>query len=71
MFPRIGREITICEHVSSLKPYPIAGTNRIDEEAAAPEPVFSPDSEWIYFVSDKQGMPAVYRAEVSDLVEPT
>jgi oligogalacturonide lyase len=71
LFTRLRREITICEHASSGKPYPIAGTNQTDPWASAPEPVFSPDSQWIYFVSDREGLPAVYRVAVPDLVKVT
>ncbi len=71
LFARLRREITICEHASSGKPYPVAGTDQTDPWASAPEPVFSPDSQWIYFVSDREGLPAVYRVAVPDLVEAT
>ena len=71
LFPRLRREITICEHDSSAKPYPIAGARGIDSCAACPEPVFSPDSQLIYFVSDREGKPAIYRTQVPDLVEKT
>jgi oligogalacturonide lyase len=71
LFSRLQREITICEHASSGKPYPIAGTDQTDPWASAPEPVFSHDSRWIYFVSDREGLPAVYRVAVPDLVEAT
>ena len=71
LFPKIRREITLCEHVSSLKPYAIAGTDRIDPFAAAPDPALSADSEWVYFVTDKEGMPALYAMDVSDLVANT
>ena len=71
LFPQLRREITLCEHDSSAKPYPIAGTRGTDPCAAYPEPVFSPDSQLIYFVSDREGQPAIYRTEVPDLVERT
>lgn len=71
LFTRLQREFTVCEHASSGKPYPIAGTNLEDRMASWPEPVFSPDSQWIYFTSDKEGKPAIYRMDVSDLVEQT
>jgi len=58
LFPLTKREITVCEHASS-------------GETAAPRPAFSPDSQWIYFASDREGAPAVYRASVADLVEKT
>ena len=71
LFPRMRREITLCEHVSSLKPYPVAGTDRMDPLAAAPDPAFSEDSSWLYFVTDREGMPALYALPVDDLVEST
>lgn len=71
LFAALHREITVCEHASSGKPYPIAGTNSMDSAASWPEPVFSPDSRWVYFASDKEGQPAIYRIDVSDLVEDT
>jgi Tol biopolymer transport system component len=71
LFTSLHREITVCEHASSGKPYPIAGTNSQDRTASWPEPAFSPDSRWVYFASDKEGQPAIYRADVSDLVEDT
>ena len=71
LFPRMRREITLCEHLSSLKPYPVAGTDRIDPFAAAPAPALSEDSTWLYFVTDREGMPALYAMSVEDLVEPT
>ena len=60
LFPLTGREITVCEHSSSRR-----------NEKAEPRPSFSPDSQWIYFTSDREGVPAVYRAGVSDWVEKT
>jgi oligogalacturonide lyase len=71
LFAPLKREMTICEHMSSGKSYPIAGTNLHDPSASWPEPVFSPDSNWVYFTSDREGQPTVYRTEVSDLVENT
>lgn len=59
LFPLTQRELTVCEHASSGKP------------GAEPRPAFSPDSQWIYFTSDRRGGPAVYRAGVGDLVEKT
>ncbi|WP_323811336.1 oligogalacturonate lyase family protein [Raoultella planticola] len=29
-----------------------------------PHPSFSPDNRWVLFTSDKEGMPALYLAEV-------
>ena len=71
LFPLLKREVTIAVHLSTAKPYPIAGTRRLDPFAAWPEPVFSPDSRWVYFVTDREGKPAVYRMDLSDLVEET
>ena len=71
LFPRMRREITLCEHLSSLEPYPIAGTDRIDPFSAAPDPALSADSAWLYFVTDREGMPALYAMPVDDLVEVT
>ncbi|MDE0262177.1 MAG: oligogalacturonate lyase family protein [Bryobacterales bacterium] len=69
LFPRMRREITLCEHLSSLKPYPLAGTDRSDPHAAAPAPALAPDSAAVYFSSDWEGLPAVYRMPIDDLVE--
>lgn len=71
LFPQLDREITLCEHGASGKPYPIAGSDELDHECGHPETVFSPDSQWIYFTSDRDGKPALYRMQVEDLVEPT
>ena len=71
LFPLLKREVTIAEHLSTLKPYPIAGRRRLDPFTAWPEPVFSPDSQWMYFVTDREGKPAIYRMDLSDLVEKT
>jgi oligogalacturonide lyase len=71
LFPSLDREITLCEHGASGKPYPVAGTDRLDYFCAAPETAFSHDSRWVYFVSDREGQPAVYRMTVEDLVEST
>ena len=69
LFPRMRREITLCEHLSSLRPYPLAGTDRSDPRAAAPAPALAPDSTAVYFSSDWEGLPAVYRMPIDDLVE--
>ncbi len=71
LFPLLKREVTIAVHLSTAKSYPIAGRRRLDPFAAWPEPVFSPDSRWMYFVTDREGKPAVYRMDLSDLVEET
>ncbi len=59
LFPLTQRELTVCEHASSGK------------RGATTRPVFSADSQWVYFGSDRDGTPALYRVAVSDLVEKT
>jgi len=71
LFPSLDREITLGEHGASGKPYPIAGTDALDYSCASPETAFSHDSQWVYFTSDREGQPAVYRMKVEDLVEST
>ena len=71
LFPRMRREITLGEHLSSLKPYPVAGTDRTDPRAATPAPALAPDSASVYFSSDWEGLPAVYQMLIDDLVETT
>ena len=71
LFVKLQREITLCEHASSGKAYPIAGTDRLDARAANPEPILSENSQWVYFTSDREGKPAIYRMNVEDLVEQT
>jgi oligogalacturonide lyase len=51
------RERTLCEHKAS------------DPESVSP--VFSPDSQRIYFQSDRHGKPAVYCMHIEKLVEKT
>jgi oligogalacturonide lyase len=51
------RELTLCEHRSS-DPLTVA-------------PIFSPDSQRIYFQSDRHGKPAIYRVQVDRFVEET
>jgi oligogalacturonide lyase len=51
------REMTLCEHRAS--------------DALAASPRFSPDSQRIYFQSDKEGKPAIYCMHVDKLVEKT
>jgi len=51
------RELTLCEHRSS--------------DAALVSPVFSPDSQSIFFVSDRLGKPAIFRIHVERFVEET
>jgi oligogalacturonide lyase len=50
------REMTLCEHKSS---------------AALVAPRFSPDSQRVYFQSDRHGKPAIYDMHVEKLVEKT
>ncbi len=71
VFPGMAREITLCEHRSSLRPYPVAGSDRADPHAAVPAPAISSDSSRVYFVTDWEGKPAVYRMAIDDLVETT
>jgi len=52
-----GRELTLCEHRAS--------------DPAAVAPVFSPDSQLVYFHSDREGKPAIYRIRVERFVEKT
>lgn len=51
------REMTLCEHRAS------------DPSAVAP--IFSPDSQWVYFQSDRDGKPAIYAIPVEKFVEKT
>ena len=51
------RELTMCEHRAS--------------DPGAVAPVFSADSQQIFFQSDKQGKPAIYRVHVERFVEKT
>ncbi|HLY20660.1 MAG TPA: oligogalacturonate lyase family protein [Bryobacteraceae bacterium] len=51
------RELSLCEHRAS-HPEMVA-------------PIFSPDSQHIYFQSDRDGKPAIYRIHVEKLVEET
>ncbi len=53
----VRRELTLCEHRSS--------------DARLVNPVFSPDSQNVFFVSDRNGKPAVYRSHVERFVEET
>lgn len=52
-----GREFTLCEHRSA--------------NAAAVSPVFSPNSQRVYFQSDREGKWALYSVNLEKLVEPT
>ena len=51
------RELPLCEHRSS--------------DAGAVRPVFSPDSQRVFYQSDRDGNPAIYTVNVQKLVEPT
>ena len=51
------REFTLCEHKSS--------------DPASVSPIFSPDSQSVFFQSDRDGSPAIYRIRVEKLVEET
>lgn len=51
------RELTLCEHRSS--------------DPFAVSPIFAPDSQRIYFQSDRDGKPAIYRVQVERFVEET
>jgi oligogalacturonide lyase len=52
-----GSERTLCEHRAS--------------DAAAVCPVFSPDSQRLYFQSDRDGKAAIYSVQLDQLVEKT
>jgi oligogalacturonide lyase len=51
------REFTLCEHKAS--------------DPTTVQPIFSPDSQSIFFQSDRHGKPAIYRIKVEKLVEET
>jgi oligogalacturonide lyase len=51
------RELTVCEHRAS------------DPRRVAP--VFSPDSQCVYFESDRHGKPAIYSVALDQMVEET
>lgn len=53
----VKRELTICEHRAS--------------QAADVKPRFTPDSQRIYFQSDREGKPVIYGMAVDKLVEKT
>lgn len=53
----VRRELTLCEHRAS--------------DPAMVQPVFTPDSQNILFVSDRHGKPAVYQVHVARFVEET
>ena len=51
------RELTLCEHHAS--------------DPAMVSPIFSPDSQSVFFVSDRHGKSAIYRVHVEKFVEAT
>ena len=51
------REMVLCEHR--------------DRDALETEPRFSPNSQRVYFESDREGKPAIYSVNVERLIEPT
>ncbi len=51
------RELTLCEHRAS--------------DPRMVSPVFAPDSQSVFFVSDRHGKPAIYRVHVEKFVEST
>jgi oligogalacturonide lyase len=51
------RELSLCEHRAS--------------NPAMAAPIFSADSQQIFFESDRDGKPAIYKVHVSQLVEET
>jgi oligogalacturonide lyase len=53
----VKRELTLCEHRAS--------------DPKMVSPVFSPNSQQVYFVSDRHGKPAIYSIAVEKLVEET
>ena len=53
----VGRELTLCEHRAS--------------NPAMVAPIFSPNSQSVFFSSDQHGKPAIYRIAVDKLVEAT
>ena len=53
----VRREFTLCEHRAS--------------DPSAVSPIFSPNSQSVFFGSDQHGKPAIYRMAVDKLVEAT
>jgi oligogalacturonide lyase len=53
----VKRELTLCEHKAS--------------DPKMVSPIFSPNSQHVYFVSDRHGKPAIYTVAVEKLVEET
>lgn len=62
LFPKLQREITLGEHAWTGKDVP---------GGFGPAPVMSKNSQWVYFSSDREGSPAVYRMKIEDLVSET
>jgi Tol biopolymer transport system component len=60
LFPALSREVTVSEHASSRS-----------APEVEPRPAFSPDSQWIYYTSDREKTAVIYRAGVADWVEKT
>jgi oligogalacturonide lyase len=53
----VHREFTLCEHRAS--------------NPAMVSPIFSPNSQSVFFTSDQHGKSAIYRISVDKLVEAT
>jgi oligogalacturonide lyase len=53
----VHREFTLCEHRAS--------------NPAMVSPIFSPNSQNVFFMSDQHGKPAIYRIAIDKLVEET
>jgi oligogalacturonide lyase len=53
----VRRELALCEHRAS--------------DPSMVSPLFSPDSQSVFFVSDRHGKPALYRVHVERFVEET
>jgi oligogalacturonide lyase len=53
----VGRELTLCEHRAS--------------DPSKVSPIFSPNSQNVFFNSDQHGKPTIYRIAVDKLVEAT
>jgi oligogalacturonide lyase len=53
----VNREFTLCEHRAS--------------NPAVVSPIFSPNSQNVFFTSDQHGKPAIYRVALEKLVEAT
>lgn len=54
-----GREVPLCRHGSSWRS--TFGT----AQDTHPHATLSPDGAWVYFVSDRDGHPAIYRADLA------